>query len=69
MPDEVTPAEKVKFCPFMPPLIMPGKLAGDVSIRPVPCLGEACAARALCQVLPETMRKLKDLTALIEERA
>ena len=60
--NEVLQPASPSLCPFMPPVVMPGRIHGDVAIRPIPCLGKrdpikggGCAAWALCQETPETL--------------
>lgn len=70
--DEVLPPPQPSSCPFLQPLIMPSKIAGQVDYRPIPCLGKrdpikggGCAAWSLCQ---DTPKALLDLAEIAEER-
>lgn len=73
MPDDQVLSTVRPFCPFLPPLVTPGKIQGQVDYRPTPCLGKhdpikggGCAAFALCQEMPESLRLLKNVAGLIE---
>jgi hypothetical protein len=80
--DEVMPPPAPSSCPFLTPVILPGKLNGSVDYRPIPCLGKrdpikggGCAAWTLCQELPaalpaalEIIRKnTSEAVAVLEE--
>lgn len=75
--DEVLPPPSQSWCPFMPPVMVPSKIGGQIDVRPIPCLGPrdpirggGCAAYALCQELPVNLGRLAQaLDALAESKA